>query len=323
MSENSRIVEIALETISLESQSLKLLKNSIDQRFEQIVHTIAQSKGKVVMTGVGKSGIIAMKIAATLSSTGTPSIYLHAADATHGDLGMIQENDVVIAISKSGNSLEIKDLIPFLKKKGNTLVGMTANPNSVLGKNADYLLYTPVEKEACPYNLAPTTSTTVQMVIGDALAMSLIELNKFQSNDFAQLHPAGALGKRLNLRVKDLLDDLKLPKVAQNTVMKDVIYEISDKRLGAAVVEENGIVLGLITDGDIRRVLEKHENINGLIAENLMTKNPICIDHDFLAFEALRLMQTKKINHLVILENGKTYRGIVHILDFIKEGLDG
>lgn len=323
MIENSRIVEIALETISLEYQSLKLLKNSIDRRFEQIVHTIAQSKGKVVMTGVGKSGIIAMKIAATLSSTGTPSFYLHAADAAHGDLGMVQENDVVIAISKSGNSSEIKDLIPFLKKKGNTVVGMTANPNSVLGKQADYLLYTPVEKEACPHNLAPTTSTTVQMVIGDAIAMSLMELNKFQSNDFAQLHPAGTLGKRLNLRVKDLLNDLKLPRVAQNTVMKDVIYEISDKRLGATIVEENGTVLGLITDGDIRRVLEKHESINGLIAENLMTKNPICIDHNTLAFEALRLMKTKKINHLVILENGETYKGIVHILNFIKEGLDG
>jgi arabinose-5-phosphate isomerase len=321
--ENSRIVEIALETISLEYQSLKLLKNSIDRRFEQIVHTIAQSKGKVVMTGVGKSGIIAMKIAATLSSTGTPSFYLHAADAAHGDLGMVQENDVVIAISKSGNSSEIKDLIPFLKKKGNTVVGMTANPNSVLGKQADYLLYTPVEKEACPHNLAPTTSTTVQMVIGDAIAMSLMELNKFQSNDFAQLHPAGTLGKRLNLRVKDLLNDLKLPRVAQNTVMKDVIYEISDKRLGATIVEENGTVLGLITDGDIRRVLEKHESINGLIAENLMTKNPICIDHNTLAFDALRLMKTKKINHLVILENGETYKGIVHILNFIKEGLDG
>ncbi|MEK9604079.1 MAG: KpsF/GutQ family sugar-phosphate isomerase [Flavobacteriaceae bacterium] len=323
MIENSRIVEIALETISLEYQSLKLLKNSIDRRFEQIVHTIAQSKGKVVMTGVGKSGIIAMKIAATLSSTGTPSFYLHAADAAHGDLGMVQENDVVIAISKSGNSSEIKDLIPFLKKKGNTVVGMTANPNSVLGKQADYLLYTPVEKEACPHNLAPTTSTTVQMVIGDAIAMSLMELNKFQSNDFAQLHPAGTLGKRLNLRVKDLLNDLKLPRVAQNTVMKDVIYEISDKRLGATIVEENGTVLGLITDGDIRRVLEKHESINGLIAENLMTKNPICIDHNTLAFDALRLMKTKKINHLVILENGETYKGIVHILNFIKEGLDG
>ncbi len=322
MTETSRISEIARNTISLETQSLALLRDSIDKRFEQIVHLIHQSKGKVVFTGVGKSGIVAMKIAATMSSTGTPSFYLHAADATHGDLGMIEARDVVIAISKSGNASEIKNLIPFIKKKGNSLVGMTANPSSFLGKTADYLLHTPVEKEACPYNMAPTTSTTVQMVMGDALAMCLMELNGFESDEFAQLHPSGALGKRLNLRVLDLLNHSDPPKVALTSIMKEVIYEISEKRLGAAVVEENGAVLGLITDGDIRRILEKYDNISPLKASDLMTKNPICVNENLLAFEALKMMQNKKINHLVVTGEGNMYKGIVHILDFIKEGLD-
>lgn len=323
MSETSTVTEIARNTISLEIQSLKSLGESIGPHFDQVVQLIHQSKGKVVVTGVGKSGIIAMKIAATLSSTGTPSFYLHAADATHGDLGMVEKRDVVIGVSKSGNSQEIKDLIPFLKNYGNTLIGMTANAESFLGKQSDHLLYTPVAQEACLHNLAPTTSTTVQMVLGDALAMSLMELNGFQAQDFAQIHPSGSLGKKLHLKVVDLIADSKIPRISKDSTLKEVIYEISEKRLGATVVEENGIICGLVTDGDIRRVLEKHENISGLKAIEVMTQNPISANENLLAFEALKLMQSKKINHLVILNKDNTYRGIVHILDFIKEGLNG
>ncbi len=323
MSEISSIAKIARNTINLEIQALKLLEESIGHDYDQIVQIIHQSKGKVVMTGVGKSGIVAMKISATMSSTGTPSFYLHAADANHGDLGMIEKNDVVIAISKSGNTQEVRDLIPFLKNNGNKLIGMTTNPTSSLGSQADHILHTPLEKEACPHNLAPTTSTTLQMVMGDALAMSLMELNGFESEDFAQLHPSGTLGKRLNLRVINLLDSFKIPRVSSDSSMKDVIYEISDKRLGASVVLDKVSILGLITDGDIRRALENQENITKLNAENLMTQNPICVDENLLAFEALKLMQTKKLNHLIVTGKGGAYKGIVHVLDFIKEGLDG
>jgi arabinose-5-phosphate isomerase len=323
LSETSTLTEIARNTIRLETQSLKSLGESIGPHYDQVVQLIHQSKGKVVVTGVGKSGIIAMKIAATLSLTGTPSFYLHAADATYGDLEMVEKRDVVIGISKSGNSQEIKDLIPFFKNNGNTLIGMTANAESFLGKQSDHLLYTPVAQEAYPPNLAPTTSTTVQMVLGDALAMSLMELNGFQDQDFAQIHPSGSLGKKLHLKVVDLIADSKIPRISKDSTLKEVIYEISEKRLGATVVEENGVICGLVSDGDIRRVLEKHENISGLKAIEVMTQNPISANENLLAFEALKLMQSKKINHLVILNKDNTYRGIVHILDFIKEGLNG
>ncbi|MBT4826252.1 MAG: KpsF/GutQ family sugar-phosphate isomerase [Flavobacteriaceae bacterium] len=323
MSDTTTVTEIARNTIRLETLSLKSLEESIGFDFEQIVQLIHESKGKVVITGVGKSGIIAMKIAASLSSTGTPAIYLHAADATHGDLGMVEKKDIVIGISKSGNSQEIKDLIPFLKNNGNTLIGMTANPESYLGKQSDYLLYTPVDKEACPHNLAPTTSTTVQLVMGDALAMSLMNLNSFQSQDFAQIHPSGSLGKKLHLKVVDLTDDYKIPRVSIGATLKEVIYEISEKRLGATVVEDNGKLSGLVTDGDIRRILEKNENISGLMASDIMTNNPISVAEDMLALDGLKLMQAKKINHLIVLGEDKNYKGMVHILDFIKQGLNG
>lgn len=323
MSDTTKVTEIARNTIRLETQSLKLLEESIGFDFEQIVQLIHQSQGKVVLTGVGKSGIIGMKIAASLSSTGTPALYLHATDATHGDLGMVEKKDVIIAISKSGNSQEIKDLIPFLKNNGNKVIGMTANPDSFLGKQSDHLLFTPVEKEACPHNLAPTTSTTVQLVMGDALAMSLMDLNGFQPQDFAQIHPSGSLGKKLHLKVGDLTDDSKIPSVSIEASLKEVICEISEKRLGATVVEYNGKISGLVTDGDIRRVLEKNENIGGLVASEIMTENPITVVEDMLALEGLKLMQAKKINHLIVLGKNKSYKGMVNILDFIKEGLNG
>ena len=323
LSETSNLPEIARNIISLETQSLVSLGNSIDQNFDKVANLINKSNGKVVVTGVGKSGIVAMKIAATLSSTGTPSIYLHAADATHGDLGMIEKNDIVIGISKSGDSREIKDLIPYLKNNGNVLIGMTANSTSLLAKKSDYLLFTPVEKEACPNDLAPTVSTTIQMVMGDAIAIALMKLNGFQSEDFAQLHPSGALGKKLHLKVGDLLDDFRIPKVSKDASLKDVIYEISDKRLGATIVEENGVIIGLVTDGDIRRVLQINENISEFKASDAMTKNPICINENMLANDAMKLMQKKKINHLILVDKGGIYLGIVHVLEFIKQGLNG
>ncbi|MDA0936435.1 MAG: KpsF/GutQ family sugar-phosphate isomerase [Bacteroidetes bacterium] len=323
MIETSSITEIARNTIGIQIQSLNSLRDDIGEYFEDVVKLIHRCKGKVIITGVGKSGNVATKIAATLSSTGTPSIYLHAADATHGDLGMVETNDVVIAISKSGNSQEIKDLIPFLQNNGNPIVAMTADRDSYLGRQADHLLYTPVEKEACPHNLAPTTSTTVQMVMGDALAICLMELNGFEAKDFAQLHPSGSLGKRLLLRVGNLLDESKKPKVPRKAPIREVIHEISEKRLGATVVEDRGTILGLITDGDIRRLLEKTQDISAFIASDVMTQQPCCVESDVLAFEAMKMMKNKKINHLVIVDRDGNYKGIVHILDFIKEGLNG
>ena len=317
------MTEIALNTIRVEIQSLKLLEESIDKIFDEIVHLIHHSNGKIVITGVGKSGIIAMKIAATLSSTGTPSFYLHAADATHGDLGIIEKKDVIIGISKSGNSQELKDLIPFLKRNGNTIIGMTSDVESFLAKQSDYILYTPITKEACPHNLAPTTSTTVQMVMGDALAISLMKLTGFQPQNFAQIHPSGSLGKKLHLKVGDLSDYSNIPSVSYEASLKEVILEISEKRLGATVVKKNGKLCGLITDGDIRRVLEKHENISGLSATNIMTHKPVKVDEDMLAYDALKLMQAKKINHILVMGKDNKYRGLIHILDFIKEGLNG
>jgi len=317
------VTEIALNTIRVEIQSLKLLEESIDKTFEEIVHLIHHSEGKIILTGVGKSGIIAMKIAATLSSTGTPSFYLHAADATHGDLGMVEKKDVIIGISKSGNSQELKDLIPFLKKNGNTIIGMTSDVESFLAKQSDYILFTPITKEACPHNLAPTTSTTVQMVMGDALAISLMKLTGFQPQNFAQIHPSGSLGKKLHLKVGDFSDYSNIPSVSYDASLKEVILEISEKRLGATVVKKNGKLCGLITDGDIRRVLEKHENISGLSATNIMTHKPVKVDEDMLAYDALKLMQAKKINHILVMGKDNNYRGLIHILDFIKEGLNG
>ena len=284
--------------------------------------SIYNSKGKVVVCGVGKSGLIGMKIAATLNSTGTAAVFVHAGDASHGDIGAVQQEDIVIAISKSGNTKEISDLIPFIKKNGNILIGMTSDSQSFLAKKSDFVLFTPIGEEACPHNLAPTTSTTVQLAMGDALAMCLMELKKFQPKDFASLHPSGSLGKKLNLRVIDILRDNLKPQVFPHTKMKDVIFEISEKRLGAAVVTDEKEIKGMITDGDIRRILEKHDNISEFTADQIMTKNPVSVSCDLMAVEALSLMQNKNINHLIVKGAGGSYSGIVHILDFIKEGLN-
>ena len=322
MSELSRIIEIAKNTISLEAESVASLANNINDDFVEIVNLIHNSNERVIITGIGKSGVIAMKIVATMNSTGTPAVFMHAAEAIHGDLGIIQENDLVICISKSGNSKEIKELVPHINRRGNTLIGMTGEKDSFLAKKSNYLLLTPVKKEACPNDLAPTTSTTVQLAMGDALAMCLLDLNDFKANDFAQFHPGGALGKKLHLTVGELLTDNTKPAVRIDTRMKDVIFEISEKRVGAAVVLDGNKIMGMITDGDIRRILEKHDDIGQLTAEDLMSKSPISVNKELLAVKAFKLMTNNNISQIIVLDDDKSYEGIVHILDFIKEGLN-
>ena len=322
MSELSRIIEIAKNTISLEAESVASLANNINDDFVEIVNLIHNSKERVIITGIGKSGVIAMKIVATMNSTGTPAVFMHAAEAIHGDLGIIQENDLVICISKSGNSKEIKELVPHINRRGNTLIGMTGEKDSFLAKKSNYLLLTPVKKEACPNDLAPTTSTTVQLAMGDALAMCLLDLNDFKANDFAQFHPGGALGKKLHLTMGELLNENTKPAVRLDTRMKDVIFEISEKRLGAAVVLDGNKIMGMITDGDIRRILEKHDDIGQLTAEDLMSKSPISVNKELLAVKAFELMTNNKISQIIVIDYNKSYEGIIHILDFIKEGLN-
>ena len=322
MTEFSRVVKIASNTIRLEVESLNSLQKSIGKDFYQIIKLIQKSEGKVILCGLGKSGIIATKIAATLNSTGTTAVFVHASDASHGDIGVLQKNDIIIFVSKSGNTKEINDLIPALKKNGNKIIGMTSNKSSSLAKKSDYILFNTVEREACNFNLAPTTSTTNQLVLGDALAMSLMNLNNFQPKNFAELHPSGNLGRRLNLIVKDLINYDMRPKVSCSTKMKDVIVEISKKRLGATVVLDKGKIVGIITDGDIRRLLEKYDNLNKLYASKIMTKNPFMVNEKFKAINALEIMKKNKINHLIVIGDKINYIGIIHVLDFLKEGFN-
>lgn len=315
------VKQIALRTIDLESRSIYGLSAFVDDDFENAVKSIAESKGRVVVSGIGKSAIIAQKIAATLNSTGTPSLFMHAADAIHGDLGMIQKDDVVIIISKSGESPEIKVLIPLIRNFGNTIIAIAGNSDSFLAKNANFLINASVPQEACPNNLAPTTSTTAQLVMGDALAICLMELNGFQSHDFAKFHPGGALGKKLYLRVADLCANNEKPQVLANHSLKEVIMEMTKKRLGVtAVVNEANILLGIITDGDLRRMLEKSADINTIKAEAIMTKNPKTINEGELAVNALDLLRKYEISQLAVTNNGK-YVGIIHLHDLIREGL--
>lgn len=316
----STILKTAETVILEESREIANLVNYLGQDFENAVKTIIESKGRVIITGIGKSAKIADKIVATLNSTGTPAVFMHAADAIHGDLGIILENDVVICISKSGNTPEIKVLVPFIKKFGNPIVAITANENSFLGKNADFVLKAYVEKEVCPNNLAPTTSTTAQLVIGDALAVCLLEQNNFQSADFAKYHPGGALGKKLYLRVNDLIENNEKPEVSKDTILKDVIIEISEKRLGVTAVTEGDKILGIITDGDLRRMLKNNDDITSITAEQIMTANPITIDNNAMAATALELMESKSITSLPVEKDGK-YQGVVHLHDLLKEGI--
>ncbi len=315
------IRNIARDVLLNESKAVENLTNFIDNDFEACVQYIFQSKGRVVITGVGKSAIIANKIVATLNSTGTPAVFMHAADAIHGDLGMIQHEDVVICISKSGNTPEIKVLVPLLKRRGSKLVALVSNINSYLAQQADYVLNATISEEACPNNLAPTTSTTVHLAMGDALAVCLLELRNFTSQDFAQFHPGGSLGKQLYLKVEDIFVQHELPLVRLETPLKDVIMEISSKRLGAtAVVDDQQKLLGIVTDGDLRRMLQKETNLAQLTAADIMTKTPKTINRDEFAVLALQIMQQNNITQLVV-KDGDKVAGFVHLHDLLKEGI--
>lgn len=314
------IQKIARDTITEESKTIKNLANYIDEDFEKIVELIYQSNGRVVITGIGKSANIAKKIVGTLNSTGTPAIFMHAADAIHGDLGIIQKDDIVICISKSGNTPEIEVLIPLLKYRKNLLIAMVSNTDSLLGKNANYILQTTIEKEACPHNLAPTSSTTAQLVMGDALAISLLEYRGFSREDFAQIHPGGSLGKKLYMTVEKIFLQNQVPKVDLNDPIKHTIMEISSKRLGATAVMKNDKLVGIITDGDLRRMLEKHEEISSLKAKDIMTSNPKTIQKNELAINAFNVMEDHNITQLAVTEEGH-YLGMIHLHDILKEGI--
>ena len=320
MSNGKAILEIAKKTIETEAEAIRNLSSLLDENFADAVSSILQSKGRVVVSGIGKSAIIASKIVATLNSTGTPAIFMHAADAIHGDMGIIQKDDVVILISKSGNTPEIKMLAPLIRQGGNKLIGMTGNPESYLGRQADFVLNTYVVKEACPNNLAPTTSTTAQLVLGDALAICLVELRGFSSHDFAKYHPGGTLGKKLYLRVSDIAQINLKPQVDVDADVRQVIIEISEKMLGATAVMENDRIKGIVTDGDIRRMLNKYDNISGLKARDIMTSNPKTIGTEVLAITALKKMQDKGISQLLAVD-GETYAGVVHLHNLINEGI--
>lgn len=311
----------ALATIDLQAQSVAALKQYINHVFTDVVKLIHHSKGRVVVTGIGKSAVIAQKIVATFNSTGTPALFMHAADAIHGDLGMIQADDTVIIISKSGSSPEIKVLIPLIKNFGNPVIAICGSEQSYLATHADYLLNTTVEKEACPNNLAPTTSTTAQIVMGDALAICLLNLKGFTAQDFARFHPGGALGKRLYLRVGDVSKQNQSPKVTADASLKEVIYEISSKRLGAtAVTDEHNRLMGIVTDGDIRRMLEKHSDTSTLTAKDILTPAPKSIDEQELAVAALELIRSHNISQVVVTNDG-LYSGFLHLHDLVREGL--
>ena len=314
------IVEFGKEVIKLQSDSIKNLVDLIDENFENAIKLILDSKGRVVVTGIGKSAIIANKIVATLNSTGTPAIFMHAADAIHGDLGIIKKDDVIICISKSGNTPEIKDLVPFLNMNNNPLISITGDVNSFLAKNSAVVLNSYVDIEVCPNNLAPTNSTTAQLVIGDALAVTLVKIKGFTSNDFAKFHPGGSLGKKLFLKVKDIVDtDLK-PMVTENDNIKDVIIEISNKMLGITPVLSKNSIVGVITDGDLRRTLLNNQEISNLVAGDIMSINPQIIDFEIKAVDALKIMKNNKISQLIVTKENKYY-GVLHIQNIIKEGI--
>ncbi|MBA4318046.1 MAG: D-arabinose 5-phosphate isomerase [Flavobacterium sp.] len=303
-----------------ESESIAKLIDFIDFNFAEAIQIIFNSKGRLIVTGIGKSAIIAQKMVATFNSTGTPSLFLHASEAIHGDLGMMQADDVVICISKSGNSPEIKVLVPLLKRFGNQLIAITGNMSSFLAKESKYVLNTTVDAEACRNNLAPTNSTTAQLVMGDALAVCLMEMRNFTSEDFAKYHPGGALGKKLLLRVSDMLENSLKPMVAPDAPIKKVIFEISEKRLGVTAVVENEKVIGIITDGDIRRMLNENDTFTHLTAKDIMTKNPKMIQSSIMVSDALNILEDFAITQLIVVDNGE-YKGVLHLHDILKEGI--
>jgi arabinose-5-phosphate isomerase len=314
------IRQIAQQTIAEEASAIEGLKYSINDDFVKCVELILHSEGRVVVTGIGKSANIAAKIVSTLNSTGTQAVFMHAADAVHGDLGMIRQEDIIICLSKSGSTPEIKVLVPLLKLLGNSLVALVGNTDSYLARQADLILDSSVPREACPNNLAPTSSTTAQLVMGDALAVALLECRGFTAGDFARYHPGGALGKRLYLRVSDLYVHNEKPSVEPSTEIRDIIIEISSKRLGCTAVTENGMLTGIITDGDLRRMLQGKTDVSGLKAIDILSPNPVNVTSDELVSDALDLMRSRNITQLLVVDNGK-YMGVIHLHDILKEGI--
>lgn len=316
------IIQLAKETLIIEANAVKKLADFIDNDFANVVNLIYNSKGRLVVSGIGKSAIIASKIVATLNSTGTPAIYLHAADAIHGDLGIIQQEDIVICISKSGNTPEIKALVPLIKNLGNKVIGLVGNLESFLAQHSDYVLNATVEKEACPNNLAPTTSTTAQLALGDALAVCLLACKGFTSKDFAMYHPGGSLGKMLYLRIEDLISINSKAAVNENANLKEVIFEISSKRLGAtAVLNDKNEILGIITDGDLRRMMEKENFSKEIKAKEIMSFQPKSIQKSELAVNAMKILKENSITQLVVMNEENRYEGILHLHELIKEGI--
>lgn len=315
------IITTAIQTIRSEAQTVEALARFINTDFEKAVTAIQQGKGRIIISGIGKSAIVAQKIVATLNSTGTPALFMHAADAIHGDLGMIQQDDMVMILSNSGNSPEIKALVPLIKNFGNQLIGMVGNTQSYLATHADFMINASVEAEACPNNLAPTNSTTAQMVMGDVLAVCLMELKEFTEQDFAKFHPGGNIGKRLYLRVEDMYKINPKPCVQLHTPVKEVITEISRNRLGCTVVlDEANNLMGIITDGDVRRMLEQHDNISQLQAKDIYSKSPKTIAPQALAVEALNVMKKHDITQLIVMDNAE-YTGVLHLHDLLREGI--
>lgn len=318
---NLDIIQTAKQTITVEATAISALANFIDADFEKVVDLIYKCQGRLVVSGIGKSAIVAQKMVATFNSTGTPALFMHAADAIHGDLGMIQAGDIVLLISKSGESAEIKAIVPLIKNFNNILIGMVGNVKSYLASQSNYIINTTIDKEACPNNLAPTTSTTAQMVMGDALAVCLMELKGFKDADFAKYHPGGNLGKRLYLKVSNLIANSPVPKVLPAATLKEVIIEITQKRLGVtAVVDTANIIQGIITDGDLRRMLERNNNIEHITAIDILTKNPKTITSNTMAVDALDIFALYDISQLIVTEN-ENYIGILHLHDLIKEGI--
>ena len=314
------IIKVAKKSIENQGNSVLNLSNLIDINFKESVRLLASTKGRIILTGVGKSAIIGKKIVATMNSTGSPAIFMHAAEALHGDLGIVQNDDVIIVISKSGNTQEIKQLVPFLKTTGVKLISITSDKNSFLAINSDFFINSFIEKEACPNNLAPTTSTTAQLVIGDAIAICLLEIKGFNKKDFAKYHPGGSLGKKLNVKVNDLLDLNLKPEVSFNEKFENIIDEISKNMLGATAVLKNKKIMGIITDGDLRRFFSKNINPKSITASEIMTKSPISVRSNILAYDAFKIMKENKITQLIVTEN-KNYVGIIHLHNILKEGI--
>lgn len=316
------IISFARGVIEDEKNALSRIENYVDDSFADIVELIFNSRGRVIVSGIGKSAIIASKIVATLNSTGTPSVFMHAADAIHGDLGIIQKDDVVMCISKSGNSPEIKVLLPFIKNMGNKVIGMVGNADSFLAKNCNYLLYTYVEQEACPNNLAPTSSTTAQLAMGDALAMTLLKMKGFSATDFAKFHPGGSLGKKLYTHVGDIMQRDDVPLVSVSDGLDSIIIEISSKRLGAAAVcDSEGEIVGIITDGDLRRMLLSKKDASTVTAADIMSSNPKTIREEAMAIDAYKLMKKNEISQLLVFDHDNKYIGIIHVHDLLREGV--